>query len=135
MNPHFLFNSINNIYVLLQEDKDRAARILLKFSELLRYQLYDCNVSTILLNKELQFIDNYIEFETLRYSNKIQVHPAIKGLQTDRLRIAPLLLQPFIENAFKHTPKHKNEQGVIHIKAMLHGTKFSLEVNNTRPRR
>ncbi|MCE3227360.1 MAG: sensor histidine kinase [Bacteroidetes bacterium] len=131
MNPHFLFNSINNIYVLLDENKEKASEILLKFSDLLRYQLYECNVSFISLNKELNFLENFIEFEKLRYSNKIQVIYEFENPPSADLMIAPLLLQPFIENAFKHTPKTKNHQASIRIKTYFSGDNFTLEVINS----
>ncbi len=131
LNPHFLFNSINNIYVLLDENKEKASHILLKFSELMRYQLYECNVSTIRLDKELQFLENYIEFEKLRYSNKIAVQYASAAADAERLLIAPLLLQPFIENAFKHTPKNKGQQSHIAIRIELEDNRLLFEVINT----
>ncbi|MES2132322.1 MAG: histidine kinase [Bacteroidota bacterium] len=131
LNPHFLFNSINNIYVLIDENKNKASEILLKFSELMRYQLYECNVKYIRLSKELQFLENYIEFEQLRYSNKIVVEGRIDKAGIEGLMIAPLLLQPFIENAFKHSPKKKNLQSLIGIRTLVTGNVFLLEVTNT----
>ena len=131
LNPHFLFNSINNIYVLMDENKNRASDILLKFSELMRYQLYDCNVESIQLSKELRFLENYIEFEQLRYSNKIQVSYSADDADTSDLLIVPLLLQPFIENAFKHTPKNKDQQSHVQVRWSLRGKEFSFFVSNS----
>jgi tetratricopeptide (TPR) repeat protein len=132
LNPHFLFNSINNIYVLLDENKEKASDILLKFSDLVRYQLYECNVSSILLSKELKFLENYIEFEELRYSNKIKVDSNLGDLNPKNLQVAPLILQPFIENAFKHTPKYKNCSSIIDIRASLNENELLFEVKNTK---
>lgn len=131
LNPHFLFNSINNIYVLLDENKEKASEILLKFSSLMRYQLYECNVDAIPLSKELHFLEDYIAFEKLRYSEKIGVHCNFDYAGTDQLLIAPLLLQPFIENAFKHTPKSRQEQGQIIIHCRITGSTLLFEVTNT----
>lgn len=131
LNPHFLFNSINNIYVLLDENKEKASEILIKFSELMRYQLYECNTAAILLYRELQFLENYTEFEKLRYSNKITAQYTTNVTASNQLRIAPLLLQPFIENAFKHTPKKKDQQNCIEISASIDGYEFLFEVRNT----
>ncbi|MCE3260061.1 MAG: hypothetical protein K0S12_1702, partial [Bacteroidetes bacterium] len=131
MNPHFLFNSINNIYVLLDENKEKAASILLKFSDLLRYQLYDCNVKTIFLEKEIRFLENFIEFEKLRYSNRIVVSYQFDKPSAEEM-IAPLLLQPLIENAFKHTPKSKNVKGEISIRMTLDAGVMHFEVKNSR---
>jgi LytS/YehU family sensor histidine kinase len=132
LNPHFLFNSINNIYVLLDENKEKASIILLKFSELMRYQLYECNVSLIHLSKELQFLENYTEFEKLRYSNKISVSYELSGTGSGNLLIAPLLLQPFIENAFKHTPKSRNSQSHIAVRIFISGNTLVFDVSNSR---
>ncbi len=131
LNPHFLFNSINNIYVLLDENKEKASEILLKFSSLMRYQLYECNVSMIQLSKELQFLENYIAFEKLRYADKIQVQCHFDHAGADRLLIAPLLLQPFIENAFKHIPKSRHEQSQIIISGRIVNNALLFEVTNT----
>ena len=131
LNPHFLFNSINNIYVLQSEDKDKASEVLLKFSELLRYQLYECNVATLPLSKEIQFVENYIEFEKLRYSNKILVNYQCTNNLAPDLTISPLLLQPFVENAFKHTPKNKNNLSRIDIRINVEGEHLLFEVSNT----
>lgn len=131
LNPHFLFNSINNIYVLLDENKEKASEILLKFSSLMRYQLYECNVSAIPLTKELHFLEDYIAFEKLRYTDKIGVHYQFDHTKADHLLIAPLLLQPFIENAFKHIPKSRQEQGQIIVNCQITGTTLLFEVTNT----
>ncbi len=131
LNPHFLFNSINNIYVLLDENKEKASEILLKFSSLMRYQLYECNVSAIQLSKELHFLEDYIAFEKLRYAEKIGVHYHFDHEKADHLLIAPLLLQPFIENAFKHIPKSRQEQGQIIINGKIIDNTLLFEVTNT----
>ena len=131
LNPHFLFNSINNIYVLLDENKEKASEILLKFSSLMRYQLYECNVSAIQLSKELHFLEDYIAFEKLRYAEKIGVHYHFDHAKADHLLIAPLLLQPFIENAFKHIPKSRQEQGQIIIHCQITDHTLLFEVTNT----
>jgi tetratricopeptide (TPR) repeat protein len=130
LNPHFLFNSINNVYVLLNDDKDTAAHFLLKFSDLLRYQLYDCNVKAIPLQKELLFLENYIELEKIRYSHRIKIGYNFPNSDFRNLVIAPLLLQPFIENAFKHTPKNKKDASFIEIKIAVSGNEILFEVVN-----
>lgn len=131
LNPHFLFNSINNIYVLLDENKEKASEVLLKFSALMRYQLYECNVSLIQLDRELQFLENYIEFEKLRYAEKIAVDYHFEDAAGEGLYIAPLLLQPFIENAFKHIPKSRHSQSNIYIHAVVRNKTLLFELSNT----
>jgi hypothetical protein len=130
LNPHFLFNSINNIHVHMDIDKEKAAQLLIKFSELLRYQLYECNVEKIELTKELAFLENYILFEKLRYEKKISVQYDFETANESNLNIAPLLLQPFIENAFKHTPKNKQDNNQVQITIHLHNGQLSMVVKN-----
>lgn len=130
LNPHFLFNSINNIYVLIDIDFKKAAAILLKFSDLLRYQLYECNVDSILLSREIQFIENFILFEKLRYENRIAVVLDIPKDNTNGLKIAPLILQPFIENAFKHVPKSIQSESFINISLRVLNKRLILKVEN-----
>jgi tetratricopeptide (TPR) repeat protein len=130
LNPHFLFNSLNNIYVLLDQDKSKAASLLMQFCELMRYQLYDCAVSYIPLSEELKFLGNYVDFEKLRYEGKISIEHNFAEPVTGDLQIAPILLQPFIENAFKHTPKNRRDPGQISICVELTGAHFFMEVKN-----
>lgn len=130
MNPHFLFNSINNIYVLMEEDKESAANILLNFSDLMRYQLYECNVQEIQLSKEIAFINNYLAFEEMRYSNTIELALNIQSVEKEKYSIAPLLIQPFIENAFKHAPKQTKNKSVISIEISVKDSYMRLVVAN-----
>lgn len=130
MNPHFLFNSINNIYVLMEEDKESAANILLNFSDLMRYQLYECNVQEIQLSKEIAFINNYLAFEEMRYSNTIELALNIQSVEKEKYSIAPLLIQPFIENAFKHAPKQTKNKSVISIEISVKDSYMRLVVTN-----
>lgn len=101
-NPHFLFNSINSIFFLIHKNPDVASASLAKFSELLRHQLYECNDHHIPLDKEITFLENFIELEKLRQnkSTRIQVHFTDKSVA--HISIAPFILMTFIENAFKH---------------------------------
>jgi tetratricopeptide (TPR) repeat protein len=131
LNPHFLFNSLNNIYVLLEEDKEKALELLVQFCELMRYQLYDCDVSSILLSDEIRFLENYVDFEKLRYEGKINVEHNLKESVTGDFQIAPILLQPFIENAFKHSPKNRHNPSQISIRTALTKADFLLEVKNS----
>jgi hypothetical protein len=110
VNPHFLFNTLNNIYSLAYTKSDAAPGAILKLSELMRYMLYDSNMgepveastkpSGVLLTKEVAYLQNYVELEKLRVANA-QVEFNVAG-NTDLFRIEPLLLVSFVENAFKH---------------------------------
>ncbi len=115
-NPHFLFNSINSIFVLIHKNPDMASESLAKFSDLLRYQLYECNEAEIPLRQEITYIENFIELERLRQENNIDLNINIQKQSEDDLFIAPFILMPFIENAFKHVSKKREGTNWIHIK-------------------
>jgi two-component system, LytTR family, sensor kinase len=100
VNPHFLFNTLNNIYSLVYQKSEQALPAILKLSELMRYNMKDSQTDKIALDKELDYIKSFIHLQTLRIQNA-QVHFAVTG-NTSALKIAPLLLIPFVENSFKH---------------------------------
>lgn len=103
LNPHFLFNSLNNIYSLVSLNPGQAQYAILSLSQLLRYVLYDNNQSTLPLSKELSFVKSYIELMTLRLSEKVKLTVIIPNPDAGKgLLIAPLLFITLIENAFKH---------------------------------
>lgn len=101
-NPHFLFNTINSIFVLIHKDPEVASASLAKFSDLLRYQLYECNEHQIPLNQEITYLRNFIELEKLRQEKNVFVNLDIAPELPGDFSIAPFILMPFVENAFKH---------------------------------
>ncbi|WP_372752770.1 sensor histidine kinase [Labilibaculum sp.] len=114
INPHFLFNTLNNIYSLTLDKSDKAPSLVLKLSDLMRYILYDCNDRYVLLEKELEFIQNYIDLQKIRLDDSVPVQIGVKG-DPARRKIAPLLFEPLIENAFKHGAYGKNNDGFVNI--------------------
>ncbi|MDF2379863.1 sensor histidine kinase [Nostoc ellipsosporum NOK] len=101
INPHFLFNTLNSIYSQAHARSDDTESSILKLSELLRYALYDSAEDQVDLERDIQYINNYIELQRLRLSSKIQLNYSVSGDMTGK-KIAPMLLISFIENAFKH---------------------------------
>jgi two-component system, LytTR family, sensor kinase len=101
INPHFLFNTLNSIYAQAHSRSDNTEFSILKLSELLRYVLYDSGENKVELAKDIQYINNYIDLQTIRLSSKVKINYVIKGGLKNYM-IAPLLLITFIENAFKH---------------------------------
>ena len=101
VHPHFLFNTLNNIYSFSLDNSPKTPGLILKLSSLLSYMLYDCKTDEVRLEKEIDIMRNYIDLEKERYGNKIDVSWSVEGEIKDKL-IAPLLLLPFLENAFKH---------------------------------
>jgi len=108
INPHFLFNTLNNIYTLSLKKSEQTPEAVLKLSEMLDYLLYDCNSNKVPLKKEIILIENYLYLQQLRYSNRLKINFKKDNHITDQ-QIAPMLLLPFIENSFKHgVGKHRN---------------------------
>jgi two-component system LytT family sensor kinase len=101
INPHFLFNSLNSIYSLAYQHSENTPDAILKLSEIMRYMLYECNDNKVDLSKELQYLQNYIDLQKIRFGNKAYIDFKVEGEVTDQ-KIVPLLLIAFIENAFKH---------------------------------
>jgi len=112
LNPHFLFNTINNIDVLIEKDQQKASLYLNKLSDILRFLLYETSAETVTLQKELEYIGKYIDLQKIRYSNTNFVQYSVEGDPGD-LRIATMLFIPFIENAFKHSVHRKKDAGII----------------------
>ncbi|HBL77196.1 MAG: hypothetical protein A2W90_14810 [Bacteroidetes bacterium GWF2_42_66] len=109
LNPHFLFNSLNNIYSLARKKDDAAPEVILKLSDILRYVIYDSDKDETDLKSEVEFIRKYVELQLLRLQNKDRVKMVAEGEIGDQ-RIAPLLFIPFIENSFKHGLTQTNEE-------------------------
>jgi sensor histidine kinase YesM len=101
VHPHFLFNTLNNIYSQTQLESPRGSKMIMGLSDMLRYILYEGQKNLVQLNQELSMISEYINLEKIRYGNKLDVHVLIPD-KTENLFIAPLLLLPFVENCFKH---------------------------------
>lgn len=101
LNPHFLFNSLNNIYSLAYQKSDKTADAILKLSEMMRYMIYESNDSWVSLDKEVHYVESYVELQKLRFKDGAAVEISINGV-IDGQKIVPLILMSFVENAFKH---------------------------------
>jgi len=101
LNPHFLFNSLNNIYSLALIKSDKVPELILKLSDLMRHIIYESKENYISLEKELDFVNNFIALQKIRTSDKTKIEYKLEG-QIPSAKIAPLLFEPFIDNAFKH---------------------------------
>ncbi len=114
VNPHFLFNAINSIYVLIKKDPEVAAATLASFADMLRYQLYECNVNEIPIEKEHAYLGNYVGLEKLRKGAGLTTVFSVDE-SVRHFSIAPLLILPLVENAFKHVGIGKEGKARIWI--------------------
>ncbi|MCQ0111798.1 Histidine kinase [Zhouia amylolytica] len=105
--PHFYFNTLNNLYALTLKKSSLASDVVLKLSEIMQYIIYDANKKKVDLIQEINYIDNYVELEKIRFGNLVDINIGISG-DIDNIKVAPLIFLPFIENAFKHGLRNTN---------------------------
>lgn len=128
IHPHFLYNMLNNLFGLVKEDVDSSREVIIKLSDLLDYMLYKCDNPIVSLEDEIKFIKDYIELERVRHDENFNVRIDFPN-QIDDINIAPLILFPFVENAFKHGFHDPNES-FIHIKLDITGNNLMFEIEN-----
>ena len=132
LHPHFLFNTLNNVYSLTLQNSPQSSQAVLGLSEMLRYMLYECNTDQVFLKKEVQMLQHYIELEKLRYGNRLDLSFNISGNLDDK-QIAPLILLPFFENMFKHGTSEQVGQAWININLQVEGNVLKLKASNSKP--
>lgn len=130
-NPHFLFNTLNNIYALARRESPKAAEVLLRLSKLLRFMLYECSHPTIPLADEARIIQDLIELEKLRYGDRLRINYT-ENIDNQGQAIAPLLLLPFVENAFKHGAGENRFLTEIDIRLYVKNNELTFEVINDK---
>ncbi len=130
-NPHFLFNTLNNIYALALKKSPQTPGFVLKLSELMNFMLYESGKVLIPIGDELKILDDYIELEKIRYNNRLEIifNREIDQVQTS---IAPLLLLSFVENAFKHGASESRFESYIHIDMRVQAGQLTFTIENTR---
>lgn len=132
INPHFLFNSLHNLYSLALDKDEKTPDVILKLSEGMRYMLYETNEHFVPLEKEIQYLKNYIDLQKLRIDEKANIDLEISGTSIG-LQIAPLLFIPFVENGFKHGIKGDTENAYIQIALdILDNGIISFKVENNK---
>ncbi|MDX1942786.1 MAG: histidine kinase, partial [Saprospiraceae bacterium] len=130
-NPHFLFNTLNNIYALARRESPQTAELVIRLSKLLRFMLYECNKPTIPLLDEVKIIQDLIELEKLRYNGRLQIHYE-ENIDNPNQAIAPLLLLPFVENAFKHGVGENRFLTKIDIRLLAKDDQLIFEIINDK---
>lgn len=131
INPHFLFNTLNNLFSLAHSRSDKTANAIMKLSELMRYMLEDTTGKKVELYRELDYIKNYLELQRLRLDDSVKVELTMEG-DFHNKSIEPLMLIPFIENAFKHGISY-NENSFIRIELVSNDHQLLLKVENSIP--
>jgi len=132
INPHFLFNTLNNLYALTLKKSDKAPEIVLKLSEIMRYMLYECNERRVHLSKEIHYIYNYLDLERLRQPKDADIRFVVEGHISEQM-VAPLLFVPFIENSFKHGLNHAvNGGGYVRMHLVVQGEDLEFLIENSK---
>jgi sensor histidine kinase YesM len=129
VHPHFLFNTLNNIYAHTQVASPEAPRLVAGLSDMLRYMLYECNVPLVPLQKELKMVQDYILLEQVRYNQQLDISLDIAEVD-ESLHVAPLLLLPFVENAFKHGTSQMLEHPWISLHISAEGNELKMKLVN-----
>lgn len=131
INPHIVFNTLNLIYGSIHKTNPEARQLVVQFSDLLRYQLYECNVEKVPIEKEMDYLKNYINLQRLRKNDNlavdVEVRESIQGFA-----VAPLLFSPFVENAFKYVSNHENLPNHIAVRLELENKNLLFSCSNTK---
>lgn len=132
LHPHFLFNGLNNLYALSLDNAPQTPEIILGLSNILRYVLYECAVEQVLLKRDIEVLHDYIKLEQLRYEDRLELNVTISD-NADYLKIAPLLMLPLVENAFKHGAAETIDTPWINIELYISGDDLTLKISNSKP--
>lgn len=129
INPHFLFNSLNTIFFQIDRDNNMARDTVSKFADMLRYQLYECKGDWASLERELSYLRNFVDLQRLRKDQRYRIEFEASG-DFRGIRIAPLLLMPLVENAFKHVSHFPDDNRIV-IRLQRESAALRIEVTNT----
>jgi len=129
--PHFLFNTLNNIYALARKKSNETPEVVMKLSKLLRFMLYETSKPSIKIGDEIKMLDDYIELERIRYDGRLTIN-FLREIDSECEQISPLLLLPFVENAFKHGASESRFESYIHIDMKLENSILNFTIENTK---
>jgi two-component system LytT family sensor kinase len=132
INPHFLFNTLNAIYTKTVDVDEQAADLVLKLSDLMRYSLYESSKESVVLSSEVGYIENYLDLERTRFSDKVTINYHLEGNPGEYL-IAPLLLVSFVENAFKHGTAKSKHASYVDLSIVLNYNTLYFKIKNNVP--
>ncbi|OXB02090.1 histidine kinase [Flavobacterium oncorhynchi] len=130
INPHLMFNILNHIHILMQSNVKLASVLLVQFSDILRYQLYECNKEYVPLHLEIKYLKDLIAVEETRWGNELEVKSKW-NIEDGQLQIVPLLLVPLIENAFKHVSRLPNQKGYVRLSCEQLNDQLNFRIENS----
>lgn len=133
INPHFLFNVLNSVYALTEEDCPRAAQLVHQLSGLMQYTLYETTEPRVALHKEINFIRDYVALEKNRSGKRVDLQLDLPELIPETWQIVPFILIPFVENAFKHGVQRTARKSWVHVLVRLTGNELHMSVSNSKP--
>jgi LytS/YehU family sensor histidine kinase len=134
INPHFLFNALNNIYALSVTNSEKTQSSISHLSTMLRYVLYDCDRPLVSVSKEIECLKNYIELFSLKSSREFNISTHFT-VEDESIKIAPMVLIPFVENAFKHSHKDLLEDAFVDIMIKAEMNTIDINIKNSIPNR
>ncbi len=132
IHPHFLFNTLNNLYALTLSQSKDAPLIVLGLSNILRYMLYECNSESVPLKRDIDILQSYVSLEKIRYEGRLDLNLDVTG-NINGQRIAPLLMLPLVENAFKHGTSEILDEAWINIDLNINSNKLKFKISNSKP--
>ncbi|MCD2423256.1 histidine kinase [Niabella pedocola] len=132
LHPHFLFNALNNLYALSLDKAPQTPQVILGISNILRYVLYECTAEQVPLKRDIEVLNDYIELEKLRYEDRLELNVHIDP-HADHIQIAPLLMLPLVENAFKHGAAESTDMPWINIDLYLSNNDLTFKIANSKP--
>jgi LytS/YehU family sensor histidine kinase len=131
INPHFLFNTLNNLYYLAYSHSANTTEVIAKLSQMMRYMIYDSNYPQVSLSKEIEYMQNYISLERLRLNNEVPIDFEVEGT-TDNILVTPLIFITFLENAFKHGVSANASGCWVKIHFQVKGHEIVYKVENSK---
>jgi len=132
INPHFLFNTLNNLYYLAYTKSENTTEVIAKLSQMMRYMIYDSNHAKVPLQKEIEYMENYISLERLRLNDQIPIKFEVKG-NIENVWITPFIFITFLENAFKHGVSNNNPNAWVNVLVELTNHQCIYHVENSKP--
>jgi sensor histidine kinase YesM len=130
INPHFLFNTLNNIYTLSMKRSEQTPEVVMKLSEMLDYLLYRCSADKVLLKEEIKLIENYLYLQQIRFDKRLRIDFEITG-ESKQQKISPMMLLPFVENSFKHGIGKQRNTAWIKIILIIQKNSIDFHVKNS----